>query len=237
MSRAIDITGQKFGHWTVIERDSSKKGGNAYWLCLCDCGNSEIRSVRGVDLRSGKSLSCGCTNKIRCEQTGEDLSNQIFGFLTVLYQGEKRKGDRHRHWICQCKCGNITEPISSDKLKSGNTTSCGCITSKGEAKIEKILKENNIKYIKQKTFSDLIGNNNKLKFDFYLPDFNMLIEYQGIQHYEPREQFGGEEQFLLQQSYDQKKREYCEKHSIKLIEVPYTDYKILNKEYFSYLNI
>ena len=153
MSRAIDITGQKFGHWTVIERDSSKRGGNAYWLCLCDCGNSEIRSVRGVDLRNGKSSSCGCTKKIRCEQTGEDLSNQIFGFLTVLYQGEKRKEDRHRHWICQCKCGNITEPISSDKLKSGNTTSCGCRNfSIGEEKIKQLLEVQHIRILFMSNF-------------------------------------------------------------------------------------
>lgn len=136
MSRLIDLTGKKFGHWLVLERDMDKTGGSAYWLCQCDCGTSPIRSVAGGDLRNGKSKSCGCVNIKRCTETGEDLTGQRFGKLIVLKMGEKSKNDRHRHWICQCDCGNITKPIPSDKLKNGNTTSCGCINSIGEFLIE-----------------------------------------------------------------------------------------------------
>lgn len=231
MSRVIDITGQRFGRLTVVERDMNRRGGNAYWLCKCDCGNPTLRSVRGVDLRAGKTTSCGCKNIERCKATGEDLTGQRFGFLTVLQIGEKHEGNRHRHWICRCDCGNITQPIPSDNLKSGNTTSCGCIISKGEYKIQQILKQLNIQFETEKYFNDLIGENRPLRFDLYLPEHNILIEYQGIQHFIPREQFGGEEQLKRQQNYDELKRKYCLKNNIKLLEIPYYDLNKISNDY------
>lgn len=56
MNKLIDLTGQRFGRWTVRCRDINHKG--TYWICDCDCGNTN--SVRGNALTSGKSLSCGC---------------------------------------------------------------------------------------------------------------------------------------------------------------------------------
>lgn len=59
MSKLIDLTGQRFGRLTVIEKAPSKSGcTNAVWLCKCDCGN--IISVRSPSLRKGESQSCGC---------------------------------------------------------------------------------------------------------------------------------------------------------------------------------
>ena len=58
-----------------------------------------------------------------------------------------------------------------------------------------------------------------------------LIEYQGQQHYNSLEIFGGEEQFQKQKKYDIKKQEYCKKNNIKLIEIPYWDYNKINKKY------
>lgn len=60
-NRFIDIKGQKFGKWLVMEFDSIKKGKKAYWKCLCDCGNE--KSVSGDSLRRGNTKSCGCIRK------------------------------------------------------------------------------------------------------------------------------------------------------------------------------
>lgn len=57
----IDITGQKFGKLTVIERAYSGKNRQVYWRCKCDCGNEAI--ISGVQLRSGRTRSCGCICK------------------------------------------------------------------------------------------------------------------------------------------------------------------------------
>ena len=59
MGKFIDLTGQRFGRLTVIERDTSRpKNDGAFWLCKCDCGN--VTSVRGKELRRGNTKSCGC---------------------------------------------------------------------------------------------------------------------------------------------------------------------------------
>ena len=71
-------------------------------------------------------------------------------------------------------------------------------------------------------------------YDFYIPDMNILIECQGLQHIYPVEYFGGEEQFKVQQEHDRRKREYAEKNGYKLLEISYWNYdkidEILSKE-------
>ena len=57
MGKFIDLTGQKFGRLTVIERDVSRNG-KSYWKCLCECGN--IKSVYGCNIKRGITKSCGC---------------------------------------------------------------------------------------------------------------------------------------------------------------------------------
>lgn len=65
------------------------------------------------------------------------------------------------------------------------TQSCGCLNSKGEEKITQILLKLNIIFYKEYQFIDCINpkTNTKLRFDFYLPDYNCCIEYDGKQHY------------------------------------------------------
>ena len=70
--------------------------------------------------------------------------------------------------------------------------------------------------------------------DFYIQESNVIIEYNGIQHYEPIGRFGGKESFIQQQERDMALRQYCKEHGIRLIEIPYWDYDnietILKKE-------
>lgn len=58
--RLIDLSGQRFGLWTVHSQAGNTVRGGALWACICDCGTS--RTVLGQDLRKGKSTSCGCAN-------------------------------------------------------------------------------------------------------------------------------------------------------------------------------
>ena len=58
-SQKIDLTGQRFGSWTVLSEAPARSYGNVtMWLCQCDCGT--IREVNGQLLRDGRSKSCGC---------------------------------------------------------------------------------------------------------------------------------------------------------------------------------
>ena len=66
-----------------------------------------------------------------------------------------------------------------------------------------------------------------LPFDFYLPNYNICIEFQGPQHYMPIDFFGGTSSYILQVKKDTIKKEYCEKNNIPLICIKYTDDLVL----------
>lgn len=108
--------------------------------------------------------------------------------------------------------------------------------SRGEIKIEEILRAAGLKFSQEYIFSDLISNNGRpLRFDFAVfddnDDLDFLIEFQGIQHYEPKSKFGGISGLRKQQYNDMKKREYCAKHRIPLVIIPYWDEGIINYDY------
>ena len=92
-----------------------------------------------------------------------------------------------------------------------------------------------INFKMQYKFSDLIGDVSQLRFDFAIMDESnnliCLIEYQGQQHYEQVKLFQTEEIFLRQQNNDNKKRDYCKKNNIKLVEIPYWDYQKIDEDY------
>ena len=100
------------------------------------------------------------------------------------------------------------------------------ITYRGENYIKQYLQKNNISFNTQKKFSDLFGiGDGQLSYDFSISDEKhkyILIEYNGIQHYEANDYFGGEEQFKKQKEHDKRKRNYAKKHGYKLITVKYT---------------
>lgn len=100
-----------------------------------------------------------------------------------------------------------------------------CNIVKGEYKISEFLIKNNIKFEIHKTYSDLFGiKGGKLSYDFYLPNYNLLIEFQGEQHKHPVEYFGGKEQFEIQQEHDRRKRNYARNNNIELLEIWYYDF-------------
>ena len=151
--------------------------------------------------------------------------------LTVISDVGRDKDGRVL-WRCLCDCGN--EKITIGKsLRQGLTTSCGCIHSKGEFKITKILKELNINFISQYHTDELKSKYNyHLYFDFFLPQYNTIIEYQGEQHYRPlKYDIYNEDHYKELKERDRLKKEYCIKKKIKLVEIPYTDYNKIDKEY------
>jgi len=97
-----------------------------------------------------------------------------------------------------------------------------CKLSQGELDIIKILEEHSIKYINQKKFDGCI-NKRKLSFDFYLPDHNVCIEYDGIQHFESIEYFGGDKEFKYIKHKDNIKNNYCLSNNIKLFRISHNE--------------
>ena len=131
MGTFIDLTGQRFGRWTVIERDQEIQKKNIYWKCRCDCGT--IRSVAGTSLRGGTSVSCGCEKdektSMRTQSRVEDLTGQRFGMWTVIQRDTSKSttSKRGARWICKCDCG-AEKSVLGYALRTGRSSSCGCTT-------------------------------------------------------------------------------------------------------------
>lgn len=111
-----------------------------------------------------------------------------------------------------------------------------CKESYGERIVRHYLQDHNINFIPQYRFKDC-KRKRTLPFDFYLPDYNICIEYDGEQHFEPVECFGGEESFIKTRQNDCIKNKYCKKNHITLIRIRYDEniHKVLDK-YFVFNN-
>lgn len=110
------------------------------------------------------------------------------------------------------------------QIPASHIFGCGCPTcnqSKGEEMIESYLKRINVKFIQQKKFKGC-KNKNYLKFDFYIPEWNCCIEYDGQQHFMPVEHFGGYKSFIQTQKNDKIKDNFCVDNDILLIRIPFT---------------
>ena len=151
---------------------------------------------------------------------------------TFIDEGNKVHGDKYDYSktkqftsnkdkvIIECSEHGEFEQRPNDHL---NGQGCPiCKESKGEKEIRIFLDSNNIEYHPQHKF-DNCRNKNKLPFDFYLPKYNMCIEYQGQQHYKPIKVFGGEKGFKRIQKSDKIKKEYCLNNNIPLLEIKYNE--------------
>ena len=225
-----DLSGQRFGRLVALSKGKKDKASHQYWICKCDCGN--IVEINSDNLRRGLTQSCGCLHSEMTHNTVfKDITGQKFGKLTVIeYKIENAK----TYCYCQCECGSKIW-VAKNNLVNGHTQSCGCISSSiGELNIQKILLENNIEFYKEFIFNDLP----KRRFDFYLPQLNRLIEFDGIQHFKFTKNWNNSDiDFKLSQQRDQEKNEYAFSHNISLVRIPYwerdniTLYLILGDKY------
>lgn len=211
-----DLTGKRFGRLIVLEKTKKDKVGHQYWLCQCDCGNQ--KEISATSLIEGHTKSCGCLHsQITHNRTFKDITNQRFGKLIAK---EYLIKNQQSYWKCECDCGNTTI-VATKNLNNGHTQSCGCINySIGEKNIIDILIKNKITFIKEYTFKDLP----KRRYDFYLPDYNRLIEFDGIQHTGKLTTWVStiEEAQSLQQR-DQEKNNYALQNNIPLVRIPHTE--------------
>ena len=237
MMKKIDLSGQIFGRLTVLEQAENiiTPNGRSHvaWRCLCECGN--IVNVRSDCLRNGCTVSCGCKVKEVFNTAGKrrisNLAGKQFGRLTVIKDSGKREKGGGVLWECQCSCGNIAYVSTSNLTRPKESTiSCGCAKSKGEGKIISALFEAQIPFITQKRFDTCVfpETNRHLVFDFYLPEQNILIEYDGEQHFHKvKNDRYGYEGIVARDNY---KNQWCKENNIPLIRIPYTDYDKINAE-------
>ena len=232
-SPAANLAGTTKGVWKIIERAPSREGRrDAYWKCQCTiCGKEFESNTANINRR----------DHAYCDHQGNSLGGRIpslsvgmiFGNLTV----KEYLGDRQ--WKCQCTCGRFTTK-RTDLLTTGKVYACPICSgvSKGEAKLYDLLTNMDIDFEQQKTFDTcrFKDTNALAKFDFFLSDLNILIEYNGEQHYgyhvsNGKPGWNNEENFKATQERDRQKIEWCKKNDFPLLIIPYTDFNILDEDY------
>ena len=132
----------------------------------------------------------------------------------------------HGKYLFKCeKCGKEFERYLNNINRSGNSLKCpDCTSSQLEQETSKMLQKYNIKYIPQKEYKGLVGTKGgNLSYDFYLPDYNLLIECQGIQHEKWIEGWVTKEGFEQQLEHDHRKKQYTIDHNINFLEIWYYD--------------
>ena len=228
--------GDRLGPHNILMVERTEKMPNGRWKAKFVCPyDGNIFETLISCVTSGDTQSCGCAQKRNAIKQGHnnfvDLSRKRFGRLIAIKTvGKKENGNFL--WYCECDCGG-NKIVSNSDLRLGRVASCGCLNSKGEAKIKQILEELKIYKKKEYSFNDCVSENNiPLRYDFYLPDYNILIEYDGKQHFEYTGYgWSTEENLKKTQQRDKIKNEYANKNNICLIRIPYTDLNKLSKEY------
>lgn len=176
-----------------------------------------------------------CRDKAPCPKCNGKLTG-LDGFKQKVYKLFKDEyiviGDKYKNHTTDIKIRHNTEDCQHEFLitpknlfRSPTCPNCSTKISKGEDSIQDFLVNSKIEYVRQKTFPKC-RYKRTLQFDFYLPDYDICIEFQGQQHYEPVD-FGGRgidwanNQFKLNRKKDNIKRKFCKKNNIILIEIPY----------------
>ncbi len=176
--------------------------------CL-KCNNAFLSSPKSIT-----NAVHGCPYCAGTKISINDYNNRLPSNIKAL-EDYTNSYTKIKHLCTDCDNTWITKP--NYILHMG----CGCpfcSASKGEKEISAILKSLGIDFIPEKS----IEINNKYYFyDFYIPELKLAIEYDGIQHFEPVDYFGGEEQFKIVQTNDLIKSEWSLKNNIQLLRIPY----------------
>ena len=196
---------------TILEKHYNMKSKLKHKCLKCD--EVFINSPRNIKRLTNNPCPNCSTFRMNLEEYKERLPIDI-ECLSDTFLGTQRK-ILHRCLTCKhewdIKPGRILY----------NKTGCPiCKSSKGERNINNLLISHGIEYIRE---YGIHVNGNSYRFDFYLPKENILIEYDGIQHFETNEYFGGDEGFEIIKQSDNIKNQYCIDNNIDLIRINYKD--------------
>lgn len=221
--------GDKIGPYEIelVKKDHKNERGEWYSWFLCPKCNKNLFLCSHKHVKDGSTTGCP-----KCSTKKSNLVGQKFGHWTVLKDSGKRDTNRRIYWECICDCGNTNiYLVDTSSLKLGRSQSCGCIQSRGEELLSKLFSQMNIEFIPQKTFDDCRNSETgcKLYFDFYLPDYNYCIEYDGIQHFEKTR--WSHDDFEERKIRDNIKNTYCDNNGIKLVRLTFEDYNNINKDF------
>ena len=145
----------------------------------------------------------------------KDIHGEKYDYSSVNYINSSTKVE------IICKIHGIFKQIPNNHISK--KYGCPyCNESHGEKEICKILNNNNINYIRQYKFNNC-RHILPLPFDFYIPDFNLCIEFDGEQHFRIFEKWGGEENLLNIKRNDEIKNQFCKNNNIEILRIKYNE--------------
>lgn len=208
---------EKFGYKLL---STEYKNNNTKLLIQCDKGHKYNTSTFSTFKDMGHRCPyCNGGIKHTIEEIREYVEGEGYKLLSEVYMNDKIK--------ILIKCPNPNHSpyeVRFSAFKYQGTRCPYCNESKGEKEIVMVLDKYNIEYIRQYNFKDCKGKRRTLPFDFYLPQYNICIEYDGQQHYK-LDCFNYTLLDLMNRKYlDDIKTKYCEDNNIKLIRIPYWDF-------------
>lgn len=194
----------------------------------CGCRKCRYENQRKLQKRprKGKTL-------LEYQQIIKDFDYDDNQFLPDDYSF---RSGRMVKWKCNV-CGyKWTTSVAHRTKDNSGCPVCANKMSKAEKEIITILNNNHINFIQEKCFLDC-KDERVLPFDFYLPDYNIVIEYDGEQHFNPipfhkMSEEQAKYQLKTTQKHDEIKNEYCKKNNIDIIRIPYWE----KKDIKSYIN-
>lgn len=218
--RARKVHGTKYDYSKLVYESPSKKV-----TIICPIHGEFLQRVAD-HLRGSGCRHCAyevrkCPHKLTTKEfikRANKVHNSRYDYSKVEYLGDAEKVTI----ICPIHGEFNQAPGMHVRGKQGCPK---CNSSRGEKEVAKVLSTFRIAYSTQKQFPDCQFKR-LLSFDFYLPDSNTVIEFDGVQHYQPIRFRGmsakrAQETFELTQKKDRIKDEYCKLHSIRLIRIPY----------------
>ena len=195
--------------------------------CICIKHNHKFEMLPSNILKGEGCSICSTQRRAESRRKKHDqFVSQMQNINPNIMIIDEYKGSKIKI-KCKCLIDNNIFYAQPSNLLSG----CGCPVckiSKGEKNISNLLCQYNIKYISQYRFDDC-KYIRPLPFDFYLPEYNMCIEYDGVQHYAPV-RFGNttsessKQKLASQQKKDEIKNTYCQTNNIKLLRIPYWEF-------------
>ena len=207
----------------------AKNHGNKIWLKCINKNYHSDYDMRSSDFINGNRCPL-CSNRMGKVHYLDSLGKLLEDRGLLHLWSDKNKTSSYEYapssgeWVWW-KCYNNEHNDYRRKISNSNIRNfyCPeCNNSKGEQRISKYLIENNINFIPQKYFNGLIGlGNGLLSYDFYLSQYNLLIEYDGEFHYQI---VYSKEDYIRQKEHDRRKNEYAKLNDIRLLRIPYWDF-------------
>lgn len=127
MKNKFDLTGQVFGSWKVVEEDLNPTQQGRHFFCVCACGNR--KSVRGLDLRQGRSKGCFACGRFSCAKIDEMIGKKIMRWTVLSPAGSKFNSIQY---LCRCECGN-EKIIHGPHLRNRKTSQCNDCSNREKA--------------------------------------------------------------------------------------------------------